>query len=45
MSEMVKKELIWILEHPTTYTGGVRYNKEEILDKKFQLLRQIEVEN
>ena len=30
----VKNELIWILEHPTTYTGGIRYKEEEILDKK-----------
>ena len=29
----VKNELIWILEHPTTYTGGIRYKEEEILDK------------
>ena len=27
-------ELIWILEHPSTFTGGVSYNKKEILDKK-----------
>ena len=36
--EEVKKgknrELLWILEHPITYTAGVRFNKKEILDKK-----------
>ena len=26
-----KRELIWILEHPTTYTAGVSFNKNEIL--------------
>ena len=35
----VKKELIWILEHPTTYTGGVRYKEEEILDKKISIIK------
>ena len=27
------REFIWILEHPTTFTAGVRYNKNEIIDK------------
>ena len=35
----VKNELIWILEHPTTYTGGVRYKEEEILDKKISIIK------
>ena len=26
------RELIWILEHPKTYTAGVSYKKNEILD-------------
>ena len=26
------RELVWFLEHPTTFTGGVRYRKEDILD-------------
>ena len=25
------KELIWILEHPTTFTAGVSYNKKDII--------------
>ena len=33
----LKKEFIWILEHPTTFTGGIRSNKNEILDKKIKV--------
>ena len=33
------KELLWILEHPTTYTAGIRSRKDEILDKKIKVLR------
>ena len=33
------RELLWILEHPTTYTGGVSFNKKEILDKKIKILK------
>ena len=28
----LKKEFIWILEHPTTFTGGIRSKENEILD-------------
>ena len=35
----LKKELIWILEHPTTYTGGIRSNENEILDKKIKIIK------
>ena len=35
----LKKELIWILEHPTTYTGGIRSSKNEILDKKIKIIK------
>ena len=34
-----KKEFIWILEHPTIFTGGVRSNKDEILDKKIKVIK------
>ena len=34
-----KRELLWILEHPITYTAGVRFNKKEILDKKIQIIQ------
>ena len=33
-----KGELIWILEHPLTYTGGVRFNKRDILDKNIDVI-------
>ena len=32
------KELLWILEHPVTYTAGIRSNKKEILDSNIQIL-------
>ena len=35
----LKKELIWILEHPTTYTGGIRSIENEILDKKIKIIK------
>lgn len=34
-----KRELLWILEHPTTYTAGVSFNHKEILDKKLKLIQ------
>ena len=33
------RELLWILEHPTTYTAGVSFNKKEILDKKIKIIK------
>ena len=33
------RELIWILEHPTTFTAGVSFNKKEILDKKINIIK------
>ena len=33
------RELIWILEHPKTYTAGVSYKKNEILDKKIKIIK------
>ena len=32
------EELIWILEHPITYTSGIRSKKSEILDKKIRVI-------
>jgi len=32
------KDLLWILEHPLTYTGGIRSKKNEILDKKIKII-------
>ena len=34
-----KRELLWILEHPTTYTAGVSFNQKEILDKKIEIVQ------
>jgi len=34
-----KKELIWILEHPLTFTSGIRSKKNEILDKKIKIIK------
>ena len=34
-----KTELLWILEHPTTYTAGVSFNQKEILDKKIEIVQ------
>ena len=31
-------ELIWILEHPLIYTAGIRYQKNEIIDKSIKLI-------
>ena len=33
------KELLWILEHPTTYTAGISFNKKEIIDKKINVIK------
>ena len=33
------RELLWILEHPTTYTAGVSYNKKEIIDKNIRVIQ------
>jgi lipoyl(octanoyl) transferase len=32
-------DLLWILEHPLTFTGGIRSKKNEILDKKIKLVK------
>ena len=31
-------EIIWILEHPKTYTAGVSYSKKDIIDKIFNCI-------
>ena len=33
------KELLWILEHPTTYTAGISFNKKDIIDKKTKIVQ------
>ena len=32
------RELLWILEHPLTYTAGIRSNNKEIIDKKIKII-------
>ena len=39
VNQKKSNELIWTLEHPSTFTAGVRYNKNEILDKKINLIK------
>ncbi len=34
-----KPELIWILKHPPVYTAGIRYNKNEIIDKNIKIIK------
>ncbi len=34
-----KRELLWLLEHPITYTGGIRYSENDILDKKINIIK------
>ena len=31
-------DFLWILEHPTTYTAGIRSDKSEILDNKIKIV-------
>ena len=33
------RELIWILEHPKTYTAGVSFKQNEIIDKTIKIIR------
>ena len=33
------KELIWVLEHPLTFTAGIRYKNQEIFDKKIKIIK------
>ena len=34
----VGDELLWILEHPVTFTAGIRANKNEIIDKTIKIV-------
>ena len=33
------EELIWILEHPITYTAGVSFKNNEVIDKKIKIIK------
>ena len=39
IKENKNRELLWILEHPTTYTAGIRFNNSDILDKKIKVIK------
>ena len=39
ISQNKSKELIWILTHPSTYTAGTSYNKNEIIDKSIKIVK------
>ena len=34
-----ENELIWFLTHPSIFTGGISFKKEEILDKSIKILK------
>ena len=34
-----ENELIWFLNHPSIFTGGISFKKEEILDKSIKILK------
>ena len=38
LSNGSSNELIWILEHPLSFTGGASYKKSEILDKSIRVI-------
>ena len=33
------KEILWILEHPSTYTAGTSFKNNEILDKEIKVIK------
>ena len=33
------RDLLWILEHPTTYTAGVSFSQKEKIDKKIKVIK------
>ena len=39
VNQKKSNELIWTLEHPSTFTAGMNYNKDEILDKSINLVK------
>ena len=39
VNEKKLSELIWILEHPNTYTGGTGYDEKDILDKSIKIIK------
>ena len=41
VSKEKSNDFIWILEHPSVFTAGRRYNDNEILDKKVKLIKTL----
>ena len=42
VDKIIKKkgnELIWILEHPSTFTTGINFNQNDILDKSIDVVK------
>ena len=39
VSQKKTNDLIWILEHPSIFTAGKRYNENEIVDKSINLIK------
>ncbi len=39
VNQKKSKELIWILEHPSVFTAGKMYKKDEILDHNVKLIK------
>ena len=39
VSENSGKELIWLLEHESVYTVGIRYKESEVLDKSIKIIK------
>ena len=39
INQKKNNELIWLLEHPSTYTGGTSYKENEILDKSICVVK------
>ena len=33
------RDLLWIVEHPLTFTSGLRSKENEILDKKIKIIK------
>ena len=38
LKENSGQDLLWVLEHPITYTAGIRSNNNEILNKKIKII-------
>ena len=39
INESEANELIWILEHPSTFTAGTSFNENDILDKSIDIIK------